>query len=663
MKKLLYILFLIPIASFGQSKLNTNQLPDTVRSAKISINSPTNTPVGGKAYFYGTSITYGYSNTSKRWTTIVSNGLRMTEFNYGHPGDVASNINLANIPTKSSLDRFLVIEYGANEAITGVSTSTFQTNMQTIITNAISKGWSGNNIILITIFASEYTSSSTTPTILASFNTTIRTLATTNGCAIIDMYTDFISIPAIALTNDQLHPNSYSSRIFAQQFLNTMPTILNIGTQKAIINGTTEITGLIAHNLPAMNGDSSQLVGINGNGKFGMVSSLPKNFLLNRTLINGPLIRAGAYSIKPTYADSLKDDIMQTGGKTITPFNSTLYTSLLWGDGGNSTTYFNNYSAGAFTFNVVDGTKIALQVNNDGAAGVLIGYKLNMTALQPISSIQSAQYTNQIIVNNSSVNMDFTTNIAAGVSFGNFRFLASNGASIGNPLTEILRLNCLGRATLQTGGTYTDIPSSILSVNSTTEGILAPRMTTTQFGAISSKAEGLQAYDLTLHVPTYYDGTNVMIFANTTGTQTLINKIITSSTNVLGGVTMTLGSDANYDTYYRNSSGILTRLPNGTNGQVYGATTGGAPSWITANASNVGIYNGNFIATGTATTTFTVTIGTTIAGALYAVNVTPTDALAAGLFYVTNKTTTTFDVVYLSGLTGSVTFDWSVFKQ
>lgn len=69
---------------------------------------------------------------------------------------------------------------------------------------------------------------------------------------------------------------------------------------------------------------------------------------------------------------------------------------------------------------------------------------------------------------------------------------------------------------------------------------------------------------------------------------------------------------------------------------------------------------GSYSNTGTATTTFTVTIGTTEPTTSYKVNVTPTDALGAALFYVTNKTTTTFDVVYLSGLTGTVSFDWNV---
>lgn len=54
---------------------------------------------------------------------------------------------------------------------------------------------------------------------------------------------------------------------------------------------------------------------------------------------------------------------------------------------------------------------------------------------------------------------------------------------------------------------------------------------------------------------------------------------------IVRGVTMTLGSDASFDSYYRNASGILTRLANGTTGQVYTATTGAAPSWQTVAAS------------------------------------------------------------------------------
>lgn len=48
--------------------------------------------------------------------------------------------------------------------------------------------------------------------------------------------------------------------------------------------------------------------------------------------------------------------------------------------------------------------------------------------------------------------------------------------------------------------------SASLEVKSTTKGLLPPRMTTTQKNAISSPAEGLMVYDLTLHKLYVYDG-------------------------------------------------------------------------------------------------------------------------------------------------------------
>lgn len=66
--------------------------------------------------------------------------------------------------------------------------------------------------------------------------------------------------------------------------------------------------------------------------------------------------------------------------------------------------------------------------------------------------------------------------------------------------------------------------------------------------------------------------------ATLAGGESLTNKTISGSTNILGGVTMTLGSDATGDIYYRNSGGVLTRLGVGSNSQVL-TLSGGLPSW------------------------------------------------------------------------------------
>jgi hypothetical protein len=94
-------------------------------------------------------------------------------------------------------------------------------------------------------------------------------------------------------------------------------------------------------------------------------------------------------------------------------------------------------------------------------------------------------------------------------------------------------------------------------------------------------------------------GTNAASVATLNGTQSFQSKTITNSNNVLGGVTMTLGSDADGDTYYR-ASNVLTRLAKGTAGQVLTMNAGAtAPEWAAA-AGGSGITIG----------TTTVTSGT-----------------------------------------------------
>lgn len=119
---------------------------------------------------------------------------------------------------------------------------------------------------------------------------------------------------------------------------------------------------------------------------------------------------------------------------------------------------------------------------------------------------------------------------------------------------------------------------------------------------------------------------------------------------ISGGQFIDIQSPASITTYTRKFAGVQ----------------GSANSYEQNDGSgNLSWYinkSGSFSGTGTATTVFTVAIGQTMPSTTYKVNVTPTATLAAAVFYVTNKTTTTFDVTYLAGLTGTITFDWSVFQ-
>jgi hypothetical protein len=60
---------------------------------------------------------------------------------------------------------------------------------------------------------------------------------------------------------------------------------------------------------------------------------------------------------------------------------------------------------------------------------------------------------------------------------------------------------------LSINATPPNVSSAILDLTSTTKGFLPPRMTTTQKNAIASPAAGLQVFDTTLNMMSYYNGT------------------------------------------------------------------------------------------------------------------------------------------------------------
>lgn len=90
----------------------------------------------------------------------------------------------------------------------------------------------------------------------------------------------------------------------------------------------------------------------------------------------------------------------------------------------------------------------------------------------------------------------------------------------------------------------------------------------------ATTVQSLAAASGTLTLPS---ATDTLVGKATTDTFT--NKTITSSTDVLGGVTMTLGSDASGDVYYRNSSGILTRVAAGATNTILTMGASSVPAW------------------------------------------------------------------------------------
>jgi hypothetical protein len=93
---------------------------------------------------------------------------------------------------------------------------------------------------------------------------------------------------------------------------------------------------------------------------------------------------------------------------------------------------------------------------------------------------------------------------------GDFIFAYFTGTGGWEQSAKIFNAN--GNWAIGNGTATADVPSAKLQINSTTQGVLFPRMTTVQKLAIGSPAAGLQVYDTTLNQMSYYNGTTWVNF-------------------------------------------------------------------------------------------------------------------------------------------------------
>lgn len=123
--------------------------------------------------------------------------------------------------------------------------------------------------------------------------------------------------------------------------------------------------------------------------------------------------------------------------------------------------------------------------------------------------------------------------------------------------------------TAQVGiGTVTPDASSILDVSSTTQGMLAPRMTTAQKTAIVSPADGLMVYDTSLKSLCYYNSSSA-VWNTISGTSSdRIKYKLIKSTDVLSTVLsaeLAAGGGSKYlldsTTYYEVNGTIIVNFP------------------------------------------------------------------------------------------------------
>ncbi len=165
------------------------------------------------------------------------------------------------------------------------------------------------------------------------------------------------------------------------------------------------------------------------------------------------------------------------------------------------------------------------------------------------------------------------------------------------------------------------------------------------------------------------------------------NKLAINGNTLVSGTLVASGFTLDLQPFIQQTAGVLQYRPyssNGTTWSNYAFTNtnmslddsgnltvkgniiknGGTSSQVLLADGSVGTYTsvikGNSTTTGTATTDVVVTIGSTMANTTYTVSITPRDLLTAVNYYISAQTTTTFTITFVTALTGSINFDWTL---
>ena len=227
----------------------------------------------------------------------------------------------------------------------------------------------------------------------------------------------------------------------------------------------------------------------NANIGIGTTSPTSRLTVLNTSSITTALFGGGVAS--PAWVS------MGTANSGATPFIQGISNSLA-----SNTNLILNPSGGNVGIGTVSPPTARLDVRAQGALSTDIAFRVRNSA--DTTNIISVNGNGLIGINTSTpgVTLDiigqmranggiFTTSVQANVfqtSGLDFAFRGVGGT------TRMTMFQTTGNLVLQNGGTFTDILSSKLTINSTTQGFLPPRMTNAERLAIASPAVGLMVY-------------------------------------------------------------------------------------------------------------------------------------------------------------------------
>jgi len=211
---------------------------------------------------------------------------------------------------------------------------------------------------------------------------------------------------------------------------------------------------------------------------------------------NGTVLRNNTFNI-----NSGNGNAGQNANLAVGNFDSTLARLYVKGSGSTSatTSLLVQNSSGTTGFRVDDDSAVVIKSRVDSIDSTILFRAITSTAL----TLTASQTT---IGNHTAFTNGFFDNLAN--TDYNFRMNTSgNAIAFRDPGRVWLNTTSSGTLIQNTsfGGTAI-AASALLEVQSTTKGVLFPRMTTAQKLAIASPVGGLQVFDTTLNQMSYYNG-------------------------------------------------------------------------------------------------------------------------------------------------------------
>ena len=249
--------------------LNAVTLVDSTSEQGIKIATDTAVALGRATLFADSwGAAYGLPNQDLGWFTLVCNWFGW-------------EINNTSLSSSTLMDRVVVDPFGATNMVDRIplipyyntgsdvigsklifayglndvrwnganyTTANFITDYTTVLDSAIARGWTSDNIVLIstgylppTSYVSYGGNPAATQARQLSFDSCINVLATTYGTKYYDAYTFMANNGARALMqSDSIHPNTYGNKVYALGFINNYNEPVRFGSQKLAVNGQSE---------------------------------------------------------------------------------------------------------------------------------------------------------------------------------------------------------------------------------------------------------------------------------------------------------------------------------------------------------------------------------------------------------------------------------------